>query len=70
MEAANGRFTYTVGSGSVEGGWYIRMPWHLRGSVAELIDQMKTVSELPDGCIGVEYWDGYVQFQRHRFPWC
>lgn len=62
------RFHYTVGA--TKRGWYIRMPWHLRGSAAELIEQMGTVAQPPDGCLGIEYWDGHVQFLRYRFPWC
>lgn len=66
---SSGSFSYTVGNTTVGGGWYIRIPWHLRGAAAELIAQFRSVNELPDGCIGVEYWDGHVQFERHAFPW-
>lgn len=62
-------FGYTVGT-TVEGeGWYVRMPWHLRGSVAELISEAWANGTMPEGCVGVEYWDGHVQFERHKFPW-
>lgn len=62
-------FGYTVGT-TVEGeGWYVRMPWHLRGSWYELSQQLKEAASLSDGCVGLEYWDGHVQFQRYLFPW-
>jgi hypothetical protein len=64
-----GQLQYTVGAGNRPDSWFIPMPWHLRGSVTELIEQFRSVSELPNGCIGVEYSDGGVQLLRYRFPW-
>jgi hypothetical protein len=63
-------FGYTVGSGATADAWYIRMPWHLRGTVAEVISQFEPVNDRLPGCVGVEYWDGHVQIERHKFPWC
>lgn len=64
---------YTVGA--ADGfGFYIQIPWHLRGAAAELMDQF--VAEyagggggIPVECLGFEFRDNGVQIQRHRFAW-
>lgn len=63
---------YTVGKPPVDG-FYIQIPWHLRGAAAELMtefqNQHNEQCEIPDGCLGFEFRDNQVQIQRHTFPW-
>lgn len=61
---------YTVGS-QPGFGFYIQIPWHLRGTAHELMMQFAAADagELPETCLGFEFRDDNVQIQRHRFPW-
>lgn len=65
---------YTVGSPQGYG-FYIQVPWHLRGTAVELMEQFMDeraagTSKVPPECLGFEFRDNGVQIQRHRFPWC
>lgn len=61
---------YTVGR--VGGyGFYVQIPWHLRGTAAELMAQFAgaDAGTVPAECLGFEFRDNGVQVQRHQFPW-
>lgn len=68
---------YTVGAPNGYG-FYIQIPWHLRGTASELMDQfgeeslkvnLAGESVIPPECLGFEFRDNGVQIERHRFPW-
>lgn len=59
---------YTVGA-TDGSGFYIQIPWHLRGTAAELMAGYADRPELPSNCLGFEFRDNGVQIQRHTFPW-
>lgn len=64
---------YTVGK--VDGdGFYVQIPWHLRGTAAELMEQFvheycQLESRIPANCFGFEFRDEGVQLIRYKFPW-
>lgn len=61
---------YTVGAPNGLG-FYIQIPWHLRGTAAELMVQFAAADAgtIPDECQGFEFRDNGVQIERHMFPW-
>lgn len=65
---------YTVGA-TWEVGFYVQIPWHLRGTAVELMTAFEHQHEQGVGdtlnplCLGFEFRDNGVQIQRHRFPW-
>lgn len=66
------KFGYTVGA--TTNGFYIQIPWHLRGTAAELMAAFTAQHAemglmLPDNCQGFEFRDDGVQIQRYKFAW-
>lgn len=59
---------YTVGAQRGYG-FYIQIPWHLRGTAHELMAQFAASDEVPETCLGFEFRDNGVQIERHQFPW-
>lgn len=64
---------YTVGA-TKQKGFYIQIPWHLRGTAAELMAGFWRRYEegefwVGDECLGFEFRDNGVQIERHTFPW-
>lgn len=61
---------YTVGK-TPEFGFYIQIPWHLRGTAHELMIQFAAADagEVPETCLGFEFRDNGIQIERHMFPW-
>lgn len=58
---------YSVGRATADGGWYVPMPWHLRGTAQEIL-AMHDPSRWPEGCRGIEFRDSGVQYLRYEWP--
>lgn len=70
--AAGGpKLRYTVGFSRDEDGYYIALPWPMRGVWPQLADEAEARRlELASlECIGIEFRDNHVQIQRYRWPW-
>jgi len=65
------KLTYTVGYSRQEDGYYIALPWRLRGTWPELAAESENHSQrlIGLGCVGIEFRDNHVQIQRYRWPW-
>ena len=65
------KLRYTVGFTRELDGYYIALPWRLRGTWPELaakaVAHRLRLTDLQ--CIGIEFRDDHVQIQRHRWPW-
>lgn len=62
-----GPLRYSVGRATADGGWYVPMPWHLRGTAQEILAQYHPERFQAD-CRGIEFRDRSVQYLRYEWP--